>query len=44
MTYVGQNIPHDSAAGHVTGESMFLDDHSPARDELVVGFGARQID
>jgi xanthine dehydrogenase large subunit len=37
MSYVGQNIPHDSAAGHVTGASMFLDDLPPARGELVVG-------
>src|SRR4051812_19788406 len=36
MSAVGQNIPHDSAAGHVTGESIFLDDVPPARGELLV--------
>ncbi|HSV14166.1 MAG TPA: xanthine dehydrogenase molybdopterin binding subunit [Tepidisphaeraceae bacterium] len=38
MPAVGQNIPHDSAAGHVTGESIFLDDVPPARGELLVDF------
>ena len=36
MAYVGQNIPHDSARGHVTGASLFLDDIPPARGELLV--------
>ena len=35
---VGKNIPHDSAAGHVTGESIYIDDIIPARNELVVDF------
>lgn len=38
MTTVGRNIPHDSAAGHVTGESLYVDDITPARDELFVDF------
>ena len=33
---VGRNIPHDSAEGHVTGESMYVDDLAPARGELFV--------
>lgn len=36
MNYVGQNIPHDSAAGHVTGESQFIDDVPPAFGEVLV--------
>jgi xanthine dehydrogenase large subunit len=36
MAVVGQNIPHDSAAGHVSGESLFLDDVAPARGELLI--------
>lgn len=35
---VGRNIPHDSATGHVTGESIYIDDIIPARNELVVDF------
>ena len=38
MAYVGENIPHDSAAGHVTGRSMFLDDLPRSPGELLVGF------
>lgn len=37
MAYVGQNIPHDSAAGHVSGASLFVDDLAPVRGEVVVG-------
>ena len=33
---VGRNIPHDSARGHVTGESMYVDDLPPSRGELYV--------
>jgi xanthine dehydrogenase large subunit len=36
MASVGQNIPHDSARGHVSGLSVFLDDMPPSRNELVV--------
>jgi len=36
MPYVGQNLPHDSAAGHVTGRSQFIDDAPPLRGELLV--------
>jgi xanthine dehydrogenase large subunit len=38
MTNVGKNIPHDSAAGHVSGESIYIDDMPPARGELIVDF------
>jgi xanthine dehydrogenase large subunit len=34
---VGKNIPHDSARGHATGASIFVDDILPARNELFVG-------
>ena len=29
MAYVGKNIPHDSARGHVTGGSRYIDDLPP---------------
>src|SRR5215212_5257362 len=38
MPSVGTNIPHDSARGHVTGESIYVDDMSPLKNELVVDF------
>jgi xanthine dehydrogenase large subunit len=38
MSTVGQNIPHDSARGHVTGESIYIDDMPFARNELLVDF------
>src|SRR5581483_8478792 len=38
MTVVGKNIPHDSALGHVTGQSIYVDDNPFARNELVVDF------
>ena len=34
---VGKDIPHDSAAGHVSGESQFLDDVAPLAGELLAG-------
>jgi xanthine dehydrogenase large subunit len=34
---VGRDIPHDSAQGHATGNSIFVDDILPARNELFVG-------
>ncbi|HEY0007458.1 MAG TPA: xanthine dehydrogenase molybdopterin binding subunit, partial [Tepidisphaeraceae bacterium] len=37
MPYVGQDIPHDSATGHVSGKSMFIDDFPPMHGELLVG-------
>jgi len=37
MKSVGQDIPHDSAHGHVTGKSIFVDDIPPSRNELFVG-------
>ncbi len=38
MSAVGKNIPHDSARGHVTGESVFIDDMPFAKNELIVDF------
>ncbi len=37
MPAIGKDIPHDSAATHVTGESQFLDDIAPLAGELVAG-------
>jgi xanthine dehydrogenase large subunit len=36
MGYVGRDVPHDSAIGHVSGESVFVDDLPPQRNEVVV--------
>ena len=36
--YVGKDVPHDSARGHVTGESMYIDDFPPMPGELIVDF------
>jgi xanthine dehydrogenase large subunit len=36
--YVGKDIPHDSARGHVTGESIYVDDMPSMSGELVVDF------
>jgi len=38
MSVVGRNIPHDSAPGHVSGESIYIDDMPFARNELFVDF------
>lgn len=38
MSVVGKNIPHDSAKGHVSGESVFIDDMPFAKNELIVDF------
>jgi len=38
MPAVGTDFPHDSAVTHVTGRSTFIDDISPARDELFVDY------
>jgi xanthine dehydrogenase large subunit len=37
MNAIGKDIPHDSAATHVTGQSIFLDDLAPRAGELVAG-------
>ena len=37
MSVVGKDVAHDSAAGHVSGESVFLDDVPPLAGELVAG-------
>jgi xanthine dehydrogenase large subunit len=34
---IGQNIPHDSATGHATGSSIFVDDRVEATNEVFVG-------
>jgi xanthine dehydrogenase large subunit len=38
MASVGTDIPHDSARGHVTGESLYVDDVAPIHGELAVDF------
>ncbi len=38
MSVVGKNVPHDSAIGHVTGQSIYVDDMPPAAGELLVDF------
>jgi len=38
MGVVGKNIPHDSAVGHVTGRSIYIDDIPPVRGEVLVDF------
>ena len=38
MPVVGKNIPHDSASGHVSGESIYVDDLPFAKNELIVDF------
>ena len=36
--YVGKNVVHDSARGHVTGQSVYVDDIAPLHGELLVDF------
>src|SRR5688500_13536838 len=36
--YVGKNVVHDSARGHVTGQSLYVDDIPPLHGELLVDF------
>ena len=38
MPVVGKNLPHDSACGHVSGESIYIDDMPFANNELIVDF------
>jgi xanthine dehydrogenase large subunit len=38
MPAVGTNIPHDSARGHVTGESIYVDDMPKIHGEVIVDF------
>ncbi|RTL39701.1 MAG: xanthine dehydrogenase molybdopterin binding subunit [Candidatus Melainabacteria bacterium] len=38
MSVVGKDIPHDSAVGHVTGESIYIDDMPFQKNELVVDY------
>src|SRR5687768_1589609 len=38
MPVVGKNVPHDSAVGHVSGRSLYVDDVAPAHGELLVDF------
>ncbi|MBI4533506.1 MAG: molybdopterin-dependent oxidoreductase, partial [Candidatus Melainabacteria bacterium] len=37
MPVVGNDVPNDSAIGHVTGKSTYIDDLRRANDELLVG-------
>lgn len=34
---IGQNIPHDASYGHVSGQSVFVDDRPPLQNEVYVG-------
>ncbi len=43
MGAVGKDIAHDSAATHVTGESIFLDDVPPLAGELCAGIVASPL-
>lgn len=43
MGAVGQNIPHDSARGHVSGESVFIDDMPPLHGEVLVDFAGSPV-
>lgn len=38
MSLMGRDIPHDSAVGHVSGESIYIDDMPFAKNEVVVDF------
>jgi xanthine dehydrogenase large subunit len=38
MGAVGKNVPHDSAIGHVSGRSIYVDDIPPSHGELQVDF------
>lgn len=38
MSVVGRNLPHDSAVGHVSGESIYIDDVPPQRNEVLVDY------
>jgi xanthine dehydrogenase large subunit len=38
MSAVGKNLPHDSAHGHVSGESIYIDDIAPLKNEVIVDF------
>ena len=38
MSIVGKNIPHDSAPGHVSGESVYIDDIPMSRNEVLVDY------
>jgi xanthine dehydrogenase large subunit len=36
--YIGKDVPHDSAVGHVTGKSLYVDDVPRLAHELIVDF------
>ena len=38
MSVTGQNIPHESAVGHVSGRALYIEDRPPMHRELVAGF------
>jgi xanthine dehydrogenase large subunit len=43
MPLSGKPVPHDSAREHVTGEAVYLDDVTPARNELLVEFAGSPL-
>lgn len=40
---IGQNIKHDSSLGHVSGESIFIDDRPLTQNEVFVGIVTSKI-
>jgi len=40
---IGRNISHDSAKSHVTGESIFLDDRAPMKNEVFVAIAGSPV-
>src|SRR5271168_743357 len=38
MGFVGKDIPHDSARTHVSGQSIYIDDMPPQKNEVLVDF------
>jgi xanthine dehydrogenase large subunit len=38
MGFVGKDIPHDSARAHVSGQSIYIDDMPPQKNEVLVDF------
>ena len=38
MSVVGRDLPHDSAEGHVSGESIYVDDMPVSNAEVQVGY------
>jgi xanthine dehydrogenase large subunit len=40
---MSENIPHDSAVGHVSGSSVYADDRPMAKKELIVGYVTAKV-